>query len=148
MDGSQTSFSFQGLTNKSSQTILNPHLLKCTALKVCFTQTFISFPFSQDFLPSWTAAEVSSWIRFTTQVVTRDLRGLDRSWWTKYTTSGPWPRGLTLRPGRSRDTSGVTRETWPPSSARQPSLTAGSPGSGTGQNKRCNLVFFVFKRVH
>ena len=80
MDGSQTSFSFQGLTNKSSQTILNPHLLKCTALKICFTRTF-SFPFSQDFLPSWTAAEVSSWIRFMTRE--------DRSWRTEYTTSGP-----------------------------------------------------------
>ena len=49
MDGSQTSFSFQGLTNNSSQTVLNPHLLKCTALKSCFTRNF-SFPFSRIFL--------------------------------------------------------------------------------------------------
>ena len=49
MDGSQTSFSFQGLTNKSSQTILNPHLLKCTALKVCFTHGLLVFPFLRIF---------------------------------------------------------------------------------------------------
>ena len=45
MDGSQTFLSFQGLTNKSSQTVLNPHLLKCTALKRCFTRRIFSFPF-------------------------------------------------------------------------------------------------------
>ena len=57
MDGSQTSFSFQGLTNNSSQTILNPHLLKCTALKSCFTTNY-SFPFSRIFL------KVGLWRKF------------------------------------------------------------------------------------